>query len=109
MAGGAEAGHVAAGLRHDDLGRGPADAGDRGQQLKLAGERADLLPDPRRQLTDRLGELVNSFRPMPLELHDPEDLDSESGHPPALDFTRRMATGVSRGRGSRAAAPSGGP
>jgi hypothetical protein len=49
------------------------------------------------------------FRPMPLELHDPEDLDSESGHRPALDFTRRMATGVSRGRGSRAAAPSGGP
>ncbi|WP_294002294.1 hypothetical protein [Streptomyces sp.] len=62
MAGGREAGHVAAGLGDDDFGDSLADAGHGGQQLKLAGEREHLLLDPRGQLVDRPGEVVHAFQ-----------------------------------------------
>ena len=47
MPGCAEAAHVAAGLGDDDLGHGSADTRDGFELVKLAGERAHLLLDPR--------------------------------------------------------------
>jgi hypothetical protein len=59
---GAEPAHLSAGLGDDDLRGGLAHAGDGGQLLKLAGERAHLVLDPGRQFQDRGGELVNALQ-----------------------------------------------
>jgi hypothetical protein len=54
-----EAGHVRADLGQDALGTAALDAGDRAQQLNLAGERADLLLDHHRQAGDLLVEKID--------------------------------------------------
>jgi hypothetical protein len=60
-----EAAHVGAGLGDDDLSQRLAHPRDRRQLVELAGERAHLLLDPRRQFRDRRGELVDPLQMQP--------------------------------------------
>jgi hypothetical protein len=65
--GAGEAAHVRAGLGDDDLSDGLPHSRDRRQVLKVAGKRAHLLLDPRRQFCDRRGELVDALQTQPAQ------------------------------------------
>jgi hypothetical protein len=67
VGGGVAAIHVSAGLGDDHLSHGLAHAWDRHQPCQLGRERAHLLLDARRQLSDRRGELVDALQMQPAQ------------------------------------------